>query len=103
MLYVHLANSLCCSDAHFPCSDAHFHSVALMLTFPAQGHIQAMMQLSKILYARGFYITFVNTEYIQERLDTSGSVDSVKSWPDFRFETLPDGLPPERAMSVLHC
>jgi hypothetical protein len=54
-----------------------------------------MMQLSKILYARGFYITFVNTEYIQERLDTSGSVDSVKSWPDFRFETLPDGLPPE--------
>nr|ABR18044.1 unknown [Picea sitchensis] len=68
---------------------------ALMLPFPSQGHIQAMMQLSKLLYARGFYITFVNTEYIQERLEASGSVDSVKSWPDFRFETLPDGLPPE--------
>ena len=81
---------------------------ALMLPFPAQGHIQAMMQLSKILYARGFYMQFQDficvrilyptlqdTEYIQERLDTSGSVDSVKSWPDFRFETLPDGLPPE--------
>jgi hypothetical protein len=31
---------------------------ALMLPFPAQGHIQAMMQLSKILYARGFYMQF---------------------------------------------
>lgn len=68
---------------------------ALMLPFPAQGHIQAMMQLSKLLYARGFYITFVNTEYIQERLLASGSVNSVKSCPDFRFETLPDGLPPD--------
>eukprot|EP00253_Pinus_taeda_P015761 PITA_15761 len=68
---------------------------AVMLPFPAQGHIQAMMQLSKILYARGFHITFVITEYIQERFVASGSVDSVKSWPGFRFEAIPDGLPPE--------
>jgi len=53
------------------------------------------MQLAKVLYARGFYITFVNTEYIQQRLLRSGSVDSLKPQPDFRFETIPDGLPPE--------
>eukprot|EP00253_Pinus_taeda_P026556 PITA_26556 len=68
---------------------------ALMFPFPAQGHIQAMMQLAKVLYARGFYITFVNTEYIQQRLLRSGSIDSVKPRPDFRFETISDGLPAE--------
>nr|ABR16342.1 unknown [Picea sitchensis] len=68
---------------------------AVMLPFPAQGPINAMMQLAQILYARGFYITFVNTQYVQERISRSGSVESVKSPPDFRFETLPDGLPPE--------
>jgi hypothetical protein len=66
-----------------------------MFPFPAQGHIQALMQLAKVLYARGFYITFVNTEYIQQRLLRSGSVDSLKPQPDLRFETIPDGLPPE--------
>jgi hypothetical protein len=67
----------------------------VIFPFPAQGHINAMMQLAQILYARGFYITFVNTQYIQERLIGSGSVESVKSLPDFRFETIPDGLPSE--------
>jgi hypothetical protein len=54
-----------------------------------------MMQLAQILYHRGFYITFVNTQYVQDRISRSGSVESVKSPPDFRFETFPDGLPPE--------
>jgi hypothetical protein len=68
---------------------------AVMLPFPAQGHINGMMQLAQMLYARGFYITFVNTQYVQERLIRSRSVESVKSQPGFRFETIPDGLPPE--------
>jgi len=66
---------------------------AVMFPYPAEGHIRPLMQLAKILYARGFYITFVNTEYIQERFVRSGS-EFVKSHPaDFRFETIPDGLP----------
>ncbi|KAH9307222.1 hypothetical protein KI387_035133 [Taxus chinensis] len=65
---------------------------AVMLAFPAQGHIKPMMHFSKILSARGFYITFVNTEYIKEKMFKSGS--SSHSMADFRFETIPDGLPP---------
>lgn len=68
---------------------------ALMFPMAAQGHIQAMLQLAKVLHARGFYITFVNTEYIQQRLLTSGSVHALNSLPNFRFETIPDGLPLE--------
>ncbi|KAH9307214.1 hypothetical protein KI387_035125 [Taxus chinensis] len=65
---------------------------ALMLPYPAQGHVTPMMQLSTILSARGYYITFVNTEYIHDRMLRSGS---TKSMADFRFETIPDDLPPE--------
>eukprot|EP00253_Pinus_taeda_P027809 PITA_27809 len=68
---------------------------ALMFPMPAQGPLQEMLQLAKVLYARGFYITFLNTEFIQQRLFSSGSVDSLKPQPDFRFETIPDGLPPD--------
>lgn len=68
---------------------------AVMLPFPSQGPINAMMQLAQILYVRGFYITFVNTQYTQERISRSASVGAVKYPPDFRFETIPDGLPPE--------
>jgi hypothetical protein len=71
-----------------------------MFPYPAEGHIRPMTQLAKILYARGFYITFVNTEYIQERLDRSGS-ESVKSHPaDFRFETIPDCLPADHGRTL---
>ncbi|KAH9317621.1 hypothetical protein KI387_019390, partial [Taxus chinensis] len=65
---------------------------AFMLPFPAQGHVKPMMQLSKILSARGYCITFVNTEYIHEKIIISGS---TKSMADFRYETIPDDLPPE--------
>ncbi|GLJ28287.1 hypothetical protein SUGI_0556010 [Cryptomeria japonica] len=65
---------------------------ALMLPYPAQGHVKPMMQLSKILAARGYYITFVNTDYIHDRMVKSGS---AHSGVDFRFETISDELPPE--------
>ncbi|KAH9307213.1 hypothetical protein KI387_035124 [Taxus chinensis] len=67
---------------------------ALLLPFPAQGHVNPMMQLSTILSARSFYITFVNTEYIHDRMLKSGS---TKSMADFRFETIPDGFPLEHS------
>lgn len=73
---------------------------AVMFPYPAEGHIKPMMQLAQILYARGFYITFVNTDYVQERLAKSGSV-SVKSHPaDFRFETIPDDLPVDHGRTL---
>ncbi|RWR87787.1 UDP-glycosyltransferase 85K12 [Cinnamomum micranthum f. kanehirae] len=30
---------------------------------PAQGHINPVMQLAKLLHSRGFFITFVNTDF----------------------------------------
>ncbi|GLJ28288.1 hypothetical protein SUGI_0556020 [Cryptomeria japonica] len=64
----------------------------VMLAFPAVGHVKPMMQFSKILSARGFYITFINTEYMQEKMLKSGSIQSMS---DISFETIPDGLPPQ--------
>lgn len=53
-----------------------------------------MLQLAKILHLRGFHITYVNTEYNHRRLLGSRGPDSLNGLHDFRFEAIPDGLPP---------
>ncbi|EEF29506.1 UDP-glucuronosyltransferase, putative [Ricinus communis] len=67
---------------------------AVCVPYPSQGHVTPMMQLAKLLHSRGFHITFVNTDFNHTRLIRSRGPDSVKGLPDFRFETIPDGLPP---------
>ncbi|XP_037475257.1 7-deoxyloganetin glucosyltransferase-like [Triticum dicoccoides] len=61
--------------------------------FPSQGHITPMMKLAKVLHRKGFHITFVNTEYNQRRLVRSRGPDAITGLPDFRFATIPDGMP----------
>ncbi|KAK3034820.1 hypothetical protein RJ639_033725, partial [Escallonia herrerae] len=70
---------------------------AVCLPYPAQGHVNPMMKLAMLLHHRGFHITFVNTEYNHRRLLTSRGPTSLDGLPDFRFETIPDGLPPTEA------
>ncbi|KAL0360978.1 UNVERIFIED_CONTAM: 7-deoxyloganetin glucosyltransferase [Sesamum radiatum] len=70
---------------------------AVCIPFPAQGHINPMLKLAKLLHHNGFHITFVNTEYNHQRLLKSRGPDSLKGLPSFRFETIPDGLPPSDA------
>lgn len=70
-------------------------SHAVFLPFPAQGHINPMFKLAAVLHHKGFHITFVNTEYNHRRLlraSGTGAFDGLP--PGFRFETIPDGLPP---------
>ncbi|XVE93138.1 hypothetical protein REPUB_Repub01dG0164300 [Reevesia pubescens] len=66
---------------------------AVCIPFPAQGHINPMLKLAKILYHKGFHITFVNTEYNHQRLLKSRGPNSLDGFPHFCFETIPDGLP----------
>ncbi|PKA56677.1 UDP-glycosyltransferase 83A1 [Apostasia shenzhenica] len=72
---------------------------ALVLPYPAQGHIISLMELSHLLLRRGFKVTFVNTEFNHRRMlaasnfaDGSAS-DSVGS--GIRLVTIRDGLGPE--------
>ncbi|RZC89572.1 hypothetical protein C5167_027115 [Papaver somniferum] len=64
------------------------------IPYPVQSHISSLMKLAKILHIKGCHITFVNTEFNHPRLIYARGADPMKGLPDFRFETIPDGLPP---------
>ncbi|KAE8771853.1 7-deoxyloganetin glucosyltransferase-like [Hordeum vulgare] len=67
---------------------------AVLIPQPAQGHVTPMLHLAKALHARGFRITFVNSEYNRRRLLRSRGPGSLDGADGFRFEAVPDGLPP---------
>jgi hypothetical protein len=67
---------------------------AVLVPYPAQGHVTPLLQLAKVLHARGFFVTFVNTEYNHRRLVRSRGAGAVAGLDGFRFDTIPDGLPP---------
>jgi hypothetical protein len=67
---------------------------AVCIPFPAQSHIKAMLKFAKLLHGKGFYITFVNTEFNHQRFMKSGGLRSLDGLSDFQFKTIPDGLPP---------
>ncbi|GJN33135.1 hypothetical protein PR202_gb21702 [Eleusine coracana subsp. coracana] len=66
----------------------------LLIPYPAQGHVNPFLKLAKALHARGFHVTFVNTEYNHGRLLRARGPAAVAGADGLRFETIPDGLPP---------
>ncbi|TYH37090.1 hypothetical protein ES332_D12G016700v1 [Gossypium tomentosum] len=66
---------------------------AVCIPLPAQGHINPMLLLAKLLHFHGFHITFIHTEFNYHRLIQSRGLDSLRGSPHFRFETITDGLP----------
>lgn len=74
--------------------DAQMKPHAVLLPFPAAGHVNPLMQLAEILHTKGFHITFVYTDNFYRQLVKSKSTDSIPSLaPDFQFVRLPDNLP----------
>ncbi|KAI3820379.1 hypothetical protein L1987_07925 [Smallanthus sonchifolius] len=73
---------------------------ALCIPIPVQGHINPMLKLAKILHSKGFLITFVNTEFNHQRLVRAHGSEAVRDLPSFRFETIPDGLPPSQNLDA---
>ncbi|KAL3514163.1 hypothetical protein ACH5RR_026880 [Cinchona calisaya] len=67
---------------------------AVCIPYPAQGHVNPMLKLAKILHHKGFHITFVNTEFNHKRLLKSRGPNALNGFPDFQFKAIPDGLPP---------
>ncbi|KAL6660379.1 hypothetical protein ACP70R_001925 [Stipagrostis hirtigluma subsp. patula] len=65
--------------------------------YPAQGHVTPMFKLARLLHLRGFHVTFVNTEFNHRRLLHSRGAAALESVPGFRFDSIPDGLPPSDA------
>ncbi|XP_007042950.2 PREDICTED: 7-deoxyloganetin glucosyltransferase [Theobroma cacao] len=70
---------------------------AVCIPYPAQGHINPMLKLAKVLHLKAIHVTFVNTDYNHKRLLRSRGPNSLDGLPDFCFETIPDGLPPSDA------
>ena len=67
----------------------------LLIPYPAQGHVNPFLKLAKALHARGFHVTFVHTEYNHGRLLRARGASAFDAGAGgFRFETIPDGLPP---------
>ncbi|CAA7047932.1 unnamed protein product [Microthlaspi erraticum] len=66
---------------------------AVCVPYPAQGHINPMMKVAKLLHAKGFHVTFVNTVYNHNRLLRSRGPNALDELPSFRFESISDGLP----------
>lgn len=73
---------------------------AVCIAYPAQSHIKAMLKLAKLLHYKGFYITFVNTEFNHTRLLKVRGHESLTNIPNFHFKTIPDGLLPSNPHST---
>ncbi|GLJ08754.1 hypothetical protein SUGI_0095150 [Cryptomeria japonica] len=63
---------------------------AIMVSSPAQGSINPLMNLAHLLSSRRAFITFVNTEWTHNRM----SREAAAVTSTFKFLTIADGLPP---------
>lgn len=96
ILYAYHPN-LFCQPLRMELENKAIKPHALLFPFPLQGHINPMLKLAKVLHSKGFYITFVNTEFSQQRLI---GADSVEGLHGFQFKAIPDGLSPSEPRAI---
>ncbi|XP_017226546.1 UDP-glycosyltransferase 85A8-like [Daucus carota subsp. sativus] len=75
-------------------TEAHDKPHVLCIPYPAQGHINPMLQVAKLLHHKGFHISFVYTDFNHNRLIKSKGQQALDGLSDFRFYSIPDGLAP---------
>ncbi|GLJ04845.1 hypothetical protein SUGI_0004670 [Cryptomeria japonica] len=64
----------------------------VVISYPATGHTNPMLQFSKNLASRGVIVTFVNFNLNHRKvIQARESLQRLKL--DIRFECIPDGLP----------
>uniref|UniRef100_A0ACD5XIU6 Uncharacterized protein n=1 Tax=Avena sativa TaxID=4498 RepID=A0ACD5XIU6_AVESA len=73
-------------------SSRQYHVV--MVPYPAQSHVAPLMQLARLLHARGAHVTFVHTQFNYRRLVDAKGEAAVRpsSSPGFCVEVIDDGL-----------
>ncbi|KAG5541763.1 hypothetical protein RHGRI_021556 [Rhododendron griersonianum] len=80
---------------------------AVMVPYEAQGHMNPMLKVAKLLYQKGFYITFVINESNKQRLLRARGPAALDGLPSFRFAAISEGLPvPEEGTiqdPIAHC
>eukprot|EP01018_Ginkgo_biloba_P006958 Gb_03938 [translate_table: standard] len=67
---------------------------AVVVPFPAQGHVNPLINFAKLLASRGFYITFIFKKP-DDAAAASSRLEQHGPGLKFRFLSVPDGLPPE--------
>ncbi|KAF0928526.1 hypothetical protein E2562_004148 [Oryza meyeriana var. granulata] len=75
--------------------DAAPRAHALILPYPAQGHVIPLMELAHCLVDRGFAVTFVNTEHNHRRVvaaSAGGGVQAPGSRTRLRLAGVADGM-----------
>nr|CAB3452641.1 unnamed protein product [Digitaria exilis] len=67
----------------------------VVVPFPAQGHVAPLLQLARLLHARGAHVTFVHTHFNYRRLVLAKGEPAVhpSTSPSFRVEVIDDGIP----------
>ncbi|KAJ4976309.1 hypothetical protein NE237_001415 [Protea cynaroides] len=73
----------------------------LLFPFPGQGNMNSMLKLAELLCHAGLHITFLNSDYNQQRLLRFTDIqERFSRWPNFRFQTITDGLPADHPRSA---
>ncbi|XP_023531176.1 7-deoxyloganetin glucosyltransferase-like isoform X1 [Cucurbita pepo subsp. pepo] len=65
---------------------------AVCIPVPLLSHVMAMLNVAKLLHQRGFFITFVITDYVHKRIIKSRGPNSLDGILNFQFKTIADGI-----------
>ncbi|PON56516.1 UDP-glucuronosyl/UDP-glucosyltransferase [Parasponia andersonii] len=80
--------------AHQTATGQNFPPRVLIFPFPAQGHVNCMLQLAELLGLAGIHVTFLNTNHVHRRLLQHADIQArFAAYPGFLFRTISDGLP----------